>query len=116
VRALSWELGGRGITVNAISPGPTETDMMQDRYRDRAAGSSPFNRVVDGQLVSRGHRVPSSIAARTSRHHLGTSNAGFLAKKPAGRSVKPAVVALITGQSSGRGMCVTPNVYQATTS
>jgi 3-oxoacyl-[acyl-carrier protein] reductase len=45
VRALSWELGGRGITVNAISPGPTETDMMQDRHRDRAAGMSPFNGV-----------------------------------------------------------------------
>src|SRR5215218_687793 len=38
VRALSWELGGRGITVNAISPGPTDTDMMQDRNRDLAAG------------------------------------------------------------------------------
>jgi len=41
VRCLSWELGARGITVNAISPGPTETDMMQDRYRDKAAGMSP---------------------------------------------------------------------------
>jgi NAD(P)-dependent dehydrogenase (short-subunit alcohol dehydrogenase family) len=47
VRALSRELGGRGITVNAISPDPTETDMMQDRYRDRAAAMSPFNRIGD---------------------------------------------------------------------
>ena len=47
VRALSWELGNRGITVNAISPGPTETDMMQDRYRDKAAAMSPFNRIGD---------------------------------------------------------------------
>jgi 3-oxoacyl-[acyl-carrier protein] reductase len=47
VRALSWELGGRGITVNVISPGPTETDMMQDRYRDKAAAMSPFNRIGD---------------------------------------------------------------------
>jgi 3-oxoacyl-[acyl-carrier protein] reductase len=45
VRALSWELGARGITVNAVSPGPTETDMMQDRYRDKAAAMSPFNRI-----------------------------------------------------------------------
>jgi 3-oxoacyl-[acyl-carrier protein] reductase len=45
VRSLSRELGGRGITVNAISPGPTETDMMQDRYRDQIAKMSPFNRL-----------------------------------------------------------------------
>jgi 3-oxoacyl-[acyl-carrier protein] reductase len=52
VRALSWELGGRGITVNAISPGPTDTDMMQDRYRDLAAGKSPFNRIADPKDVA----------------------------------------------------------------
>jgi 3-oxoacyl-[acyl-carrier protein] reductase len=52
VRALSWELGGRGITVNAISPGPTDTDMMQDRYRDMAAGKSPFNRIADPKDVA----------------------------------------------------------------
>src|SRR2546430_12537845 len=46
VRVLSWELANRDITVNAISPGPTETDMMQDRYRDKAAGISPFNRIA----------------------------------------------------------------------
>jgi 3-oxoacyl-[acyl-carrier protein] reductase len=45
VRALSWELGPRGITVNVVSPGPTETDMMQERYRDKAAALSPFNRI-----------------------------------------------------------------------
>jgi 3-oxoacyl-[acyl-carrier protein] reductase len=45
VRCLAWELGSRRITVNAVSPGPTETDMMQDRYRDRAAAMSPFNRI-----------------------------------------------------------------------
>jgi len=52
VRCLSWELGERGITVNAISPGPTETDMMQDRYRDKAAAISPFNRIADAKDVA----------------------------------------------------------------
>jgi len=52
VRALAWELGGRGITVNAISAGPTDTDMMQDRYRDKAAGMSPFNRIGDAKDVA----------------------------------------------------------------
>jgi 3-oxoacyl-[acyl-carrier protein] reductase len=52
VRTLAWELGPRNITVNAISPGPTETDMMQDRYRDRAASMSPFNRIGDPKDIA----------------------------------------------------------------
>jgi 3-oxoacyl-[acyl-carrier protein] reductase len=52
VRCLAWELGPRNITVNAVSPGPTETDMMQDRYRDKAAGISPFNRIGDPQEIA----------------------------------------------------------------
>jgi 3-oxoacyl-[acyl-carrier protein] reductase len=52
VRCLSWELGKRNITVNVISPGPTETDMMQDRYRDGAAAISPFNRIGDPKDIA----------------------------------------------------------------
>jgi 3-oxoacyl-[acyl-carrier protein] reductase len=52
VRCLSWELGKRRITVNAISPGPTETDMMQDRYREQAASKSPFNRIGDPKDIA----------------------------------------------------------------
>lgn len=52
VRALAWELGSRGITVNAVSPGPTETDMMQDRYRDSAAAMSPFKRIGDPRDIA----------------------------------------------------------------
>jgi 3-oxoacyl-[acyl-carrier protein] reductase len=52
VRCLSWELGKRNITVNAISPGPTDTEMMQDRYRDRAAAMSPFNRIGDPKDIA----------------------------------------------------------------
>lgn len=44
-RSLAWELGPRLITVNTVSPGPTETEMMQEQYRDRAAAMSPFNRI-----------------------------------------------------------------------
>ncbi|MFF4499095.1 SDR family oxidoreductase [Streptomyces sp. NPDC001401] len=45
VRVLSREVGPRGITVNAISPGFTDTDLLPDRDREVAAGMSPFGRV-----------------------------------------------------------------------
>jgi 3-oxoacyl-[acyl-carrier protein] reductase len=45
VRVLSRELGPRGVTVNALSPGFTDTDPLPERDRDVAAGMSPFGRV-----------------------------------------------------------------------
>jgi 3-oxoacyl-[acyl-carrier protein] reductase len=47
VRVLSRELGGRNVTVNALSPGFTDTDLLPDRDRAVAAGMSPFGRVGD---------------------------------------------------------------------
>ena len=45
-----------------------------------------------------------------------SSRAGFRSKKPKGVSRNPVYSTGMTGQSSGRGMWVTPNVYQSTTS
>jgi 3-oxoacyl-[acyl-carrier protein] reductase len=45
VRVLSRELGPRGITVNAVSPGFTDTDLLPERDRAVAAGMSPFGRI-----------------------------------------------------------------------
>jgi len=45
VRVLSRELGPRNITVNCISPGFTDTDLLPDRDRAVAADMSPFARV-----------------------------------------------------------------------
>jgi 3-oxoacyl-[acyl-carrier protein] reductase len=45
VRVLARELGERGITVNALSPGFTDTDLLPDRDREVAAAASPFDRV-----------------------------------------------------------------------
>jgi len=52
VRVLSRELGERRITVNAVSPGFTDTDLLPDRDREVAAGMSPFKRVGQPEDVA----------------------------------------------------------------
>lgn len=44
-RVFAIELGPRKITVNAVSPGYTETVMLPDAMRPGAAAASPFNRI-----------------------------------------------------------------------
>jgi 3-oxoacyl-[acyl-carrier protein] reductase len=44
-RSLSVELGPRNVTVNVLSPGFTDTDMLPEKYREYGASLSPFNRV-----------------------------------------------------------------------
>src|SRR5919204_293915 len=78
VRALSWELADRGITVNAISPGPTETDMMQERYRDKAAGMSAFNRIADPKDIADVAVFLASDAARwVTGQNIGAGGGAF---------------------------------------
>ena len=47
-RALASEVGGHGVTVNAIAPGGIETDMSRDvmtpEYRERRLGELPLRR------------------------------------------------------------------------
>ena len=45
-RGFSQELGGRNITVNVISPGFTNTEMLAGSdFADYAASLSPFKRL-----------------------------------------------------------------------
>lgn len=46
-KVLAMELGDRNITVNTVSPGPTETEMYASSGDDtqKAAAQSPFNRI-----------------------------------------------------------------------
>jgi 3-oxoacyl-[acyl-carrier protein] reductase len=45
VRALSGEVGARNITVNVLSPGFTDTDMLPKEFQEFASSMSPFKRV-----------------------------------------------------------------------
>jgi 3-oxoacyl-[acyl-carrier protein] reductase len=64
VRVLSRELGERNITVNTISPGFTNTDLLPDRDRAVAAGMSPFKRVGEPYDVADVAVFLASDAAR----------------------------------------------------
>lgn len=44
-RLLAVELGARKITVNAVSPGFTETDMLPEDLREFATNASPLKRI-----------------------------------------------------------------------
>lgn len=47
-RSLAYQLGHRGITVNAVAPGPTDTDMLAPDARanlDAIIGQTPLRRI-----------------------------------------------------------------------
>ena len=63
-RSLSRELGPRNITVNILSPGFTETDMLPAEYRGYGASLSAFNRVGTPREVTDVSAFLASNAAR----------------------------------------------------
>jgi 3-oxoacyl-[acyl-carrier protein] reductase len=50
---LSAELAGRGITVNAIDPGPTDTGWISDQLRTEILRASPGSRISSPDEVAR---------------------------------------------------------------
>jgi 3-oxoacyl-[acyl-carrier protein] reductase len=52
VRTLAQEVGSRYVTVNAVLPGYTETDLLPERDRKVAADASPFKRVGEPRDIA----------------------------------------------------------------
>jgi NAD(P)-dependent dehydrogenase (short-subunit alcohol dehydrogenase family) len=64
-RSLWRELGPRNVTVNVLSPGFTDTDMLSnDEVRALGASLSPFNRVGTPEEVADVFAFLASDAAR----------------------------------------------------
>jgi 3-oxoacyl-[acyl-carrier protein] reductase len=52
---MAKEVGSRGITVNTVTPGPTIPGMfgnLPPEVKQRAAASSPFNRIGTPQDIA----------------------------------------------------------------
>jgi 3-oxoacyl-[acyl-carrier protein] reductase len=49
IRSMAKELAGRRVRVNAVAPGPVDTDLFRagktDEMKQRSAAMSPFNRI-----------------------------------------------------------------------
>ncbi len=93
-RSLSRELGPRNVTVNVLSPGFTDTDMLPEEYRAYGASLSPFNRVGTAKDVADAAAFLASHAARWV-----TGENDKLAKKGRNPMKFSLVPLLLTGQS-----------------
>jgi 3-oxoacyl-[acyl-carrier protein] reductase len=71
-RGLARELGPRGITVNLVQPGPTDTDMnpAQGVDADAQRAMMPLGRYGEGQDVA---AVVAFLASPAARHLSGAS-------------------------------------------
>jgi NAD(P)-dependent dehydrogenase (short-subunit alcohol dehydrogenase family) len=75
---VAQELGPRNITVNALLPGYTDTDLMPERDRKVAAGASPFKRVGQPTDVADAAAFLASYdARRVTGQELGAGGGVF---------------------------------------
>ncbi|MEV5810432.1 SDR family NAD(P)-dependent oxidoreductase [Streptomyces parvulus] len=72
-RAWAEELGGRGVRVNVVSPGPVDTSLWDKAFGDRAGG---IQETVAAGLPAKRIGVPDEIAAAVS--FLASSESSFV--------------------------------------
>lgn len=82
VRSMSKELAGRGVRVNAVAPGPVDTDLFRagkdEAALQRSAGMSPFNRVGQPREVAEVVRFLASDKASWMAGQVVQPNGGLV--------------------------------------
>ena len=79
-KALAQEMGGRGITVNAIAPGFIQTDMtgvLADEMREKLLANIPLRRMGEPQDVAAAVRFLASDEAGYITGHVLDINGGL---------------------------------------
>ena len=82
VRALAKELAARRVRVNAVAPGPVDTDLFRagksDEMKARSAALSPFNRVGRAEEVATVVRFLASEEASWVNGQIIQPNGGMV--------------------------------------
>ena len=71
-RVLAMQLASKGITVNAVAPGPFESKMMKvtlDRFRDAIVASCPLGRIGEPEDMA---GIAIFLASRAGAYLTGT--------------------------------------------
>lgn len=82
VRAMARELSPRGIRVNAVAPGPVDTDLFRagktDEAKARSAAMSPFGRIGRPEEIAEVVRFLASNRASWIQGQIVQPNGGLI--------------------------------------
>jgi 3-oxoacyl-[acyl-carrier protein] reductase len=75
---LAAEVGHKGITVNAVNPGPTDTGWMTEEFKGELSAKFPTGRVGEPEDAARFVAFLASDEARWITGQIIHSKGGFL--------------------------------------